>query len=712
MTQKSEHQVRGVDHTAFPTFDPAGTVRFYRDVSASRSCTRSAPRAGGRRTTRTSSTSSSTSATTTGSRSSTTSVSSRSTTDRGDVYAGFGPEVPEFFVRSRHLAIHVDDQDDLLEYRRRLDDSSWPVEMQIQHETIESIYTHDPNGYMVEFTRAMRPVTPQEDLDAEPDDRRAASTCVAEPEPTFGKLLTRKAELIVERAAAWEAGSASPRRGRAAHDRALRPRRPGEHAVAKVAGGGGPSVGKVGPYFEITADGPIVVDRRATGCRHAVWYSCIAGVAGSDRAARQGRAAGRPGMTSHRTARGRALRRGGRAPGLHGHERPRADHRRRRDGAWRARDGAGRADRRLPHAPAPGRHPPRPRAPAARARRRRVDPAHAVGEQRPDAGARAGAARRRRRHGVPARAGIRLDRPARTLRRRRRSSPSTSSRPGWRAPTGSRRPRAGGRPRSPTRDADGRRRRVPRSAPGPGAPAARLHRPLGRRRDRPARRGARARRVRPAQRLRRAAHRVVVHRGLPRALPRGSASPGSPASTPGPARTSPDRRGPGRAQAHGCGRGSPSGAGAGDHDGVPHRRRPPHGRPLARPERPALRLALRRPARPHQLRAGRVRPADDAGGVALDVVGPEPNADFVRCAPGVTVPTLFVELTGDQAAFPADATALTKAIGADDVTHVRVAGRHFGAAIADGATSGATLAGNAMAHWLGTRFPSAAYVSM
>lgn len=40
-------------------------------------------------------------------------------------------------------------------------------------------------------------------------------------------------------------------------------------------------VGRIGPYFEITADGPIVIDRRATGCRHAVWYSCIAGVAPS-----------------------------------------------------------------------------------------------------------------------------------------------------------------------------------------------------------------------------------------------------------------------------------------------------------------------------------------------------------------------------------------------------------------------------------------------
>lgn len=37
-------------------------------------------------------------------------------------------------------------------------------------------------------------------------------------------------------------------------------------------------VGKVGPYFEITSKNAIVVDRRATGCRHAVWYSAVAGL--------------------------------------------------------------------------------------------------------------------------------------------------------------------------------------------------------------------------------------------------------------------------------------------------------------------------------------------------------------------------------------------------------------------------------------------------
>lgn len=39
-------------------------------------------------------------------------------------------------------------------------------------------------------------------------------------------------------------------------------------------------VGKVGPYFVIESDAPISIDRRSTGARHAVWYSCLAGLDG------------------------------------------------------------------------------------------------------------------------------------------------------------------------------------------------------------------------------------------------------------------------------------------------------------------------------------------------------------------------------------------------------------------------------------------------
>ena len=199
-----DHRVKGVDHAAFPTFDPAGTVRFYRDVLGF-PVVHSICAVGwgpedhpdfihfffdignddriaffyyfG--------------------------TEAFNKTGRGDAYAAFGPEVPTYFIRSRHLAIHVDNYEDLMEYRRRLDASQWPVEMQIQHETIESIYTHDPNGYMIEITRALRPVTPAEDLDANLTID-ALLDVVAEPDPSLAKLLARKAELIVERAAQWE----------------------------------------------------------------------------------------------------------------------------------------------------------------------------------------------------------------------------------------------------------------------------------------------------------------------------------------------------------------------------------------------------------------------------------------------------------------------------------------------------------------------------
>jgi len=36
---------------------------------------------------------------------------------------------------------------------------------------------------------------------------------------------------------------------------------------------------RISDYVELAADGEIVIDRRATGVRHAVWYSTVAGVA-------------------------------------------------------------------------------------------------------------------------------------------------------------------------------------------------------------------------------------------------------------------------------------------------------------------------------------------------------------------------------------------------------------------------------------------------
>jgi len=79
------------------------------------------------------------------------------------------------------------------------------------------------------------------------------------------------------------------------------------------------------------------------------------------------------------------------------------------------------------------------------------------------------------------------------------------------------------------------------------------------------------------------------------------------------------------------------------------------------------------------------------------------NADFIRCAPGVTVPTLFIELTGDQAAFPADSRQMTGALGAEDLTTATVRGLHFGGSIAEGEPTGNELAATEIINWLSKR---------
>jgi hypothetical protein len=77
----------------------------------------------------------------------------------------------------------------------------------------------------------------------------------------------------------------------------------------------------------------------------------------------------------------------------------------------------------------------------------------------------------------------------------------------------------------------------------------------------------------------------------------------------------------------------------------------------------------------------------------------------VRCASGVTVPTLFIELTGDQTAFPADSHQMTGALGAKDLTTATatVRGLQSGGAIGEGEPTGNELAATEIIAWLAKR---------
>ena len=79
------------------------------------------------------------------------------------------------------------------------------------------------------------------------------------------------------------------------------------------------------------------------------------------------------------------------------------------------------------------------------------------------------------------------------------------------------------------------------------------------------------------------------------------------------------------------------------------------------------------------------------------------NATFLDCAPGVTVPTLLLEFTGDQASYPTDIAEMTNALGAHDLTVESVRGTHFGGPIAKGEPTGTSLAADKIEGWLKTR---------
>jgi pimeloyl-ACP methyl ester carboxylesterase len=76
------------------------------------------------------------------------------------------------------------------------------------------------------------------------------------------------------------------------------------------------------------------------------------------------------------------------------------------------------------------------------------------------------------------------------------------------------------------------------------------------------------------------------------------------------------------------------------------------------------------------------------------------NASFEKCGPELTVPTLMLEYTGDQAAFPSDMDDIFNSLGSPQKERHRVRGNHHGLALQEGEESGQILAGRHIQEWL------------
>ena len=80
------------------------------------------------------------------------------------------------------------------------------------------------------------------------------------------------------------------------------------------------------------------------------------------------------------------------------------------------------------------------------------------------------------------------------------------------------------------------------------------------------------------------------------------------------------------------------------------------------------------------------------------------NADFMRCAAGVRLPTLYLEFSGDQAVLPLASARMFDTLAAADKTRHVVRGQHFGQPLADGEPTGYAAANVHIESWMADRF--------
>ncbi|MCE4541754.1 MULTISPECIES: VOC family protein [unclassified Caballeronia] len=179
--------------------------------------------------------------------------------------AAHPPRPDDHVFDATHTAWLVDTQDELQAWKSRLEARGVEVSVETAHEVIESIYFRDPNGYFIEITRKLRALAP---LDA----RDAAATLEAAIE------LQNGATCIDE---VWARKAARLSESRATDGKTL------ELFVLNV-----PEFSTLidaarkldtcrvedqGDYTVISATEPVSFERRALGLKPAVWYGLFTG---------------------------------------------------------------------------------------------------------------------------------------------------------------------------------------------------------------------------------------------------------------------------------------------------------------------------------------------------------------------------------------------------------------------------------------------------
>lgn len=168
-----------------------------------------------------------------------------------------------------HTAWLVQDAAELRAWKERLESRGLNVSVETTHEVIESIYVRDPNGYFIEFTRKLRPLTAVDAADAaltlqaamEAEDQAAQA----------GRRVTRIDEVWARKGELLDGE-------RGAGVRLFVPQVEEFAALVRAARARSACrVGEVPGYHVIEADAPVEFGRRDLGLKPAVWWGLFTG---------------------------------------------------------------------------------------------------------------------------------------------------------------------------------------------------------------------------------------------------------------------------------------------------------------------------------------------------------------------------------------------------------------------------------------------------
>ena len=188
-------KLRGVDHTAHPTWKLKETVEFYRDIMGLPLVHAITAKGWGREKEQHADF-----------------LHIFFDSGNGSNIAFFyyiGTSQPEalkvpkgYMSMANHTAWSVESMDDLIAWKERLRSFSVNVSDEIRHETIESIYFRDPNFYPIEITLPLRKLDRLDATDAALTVEAAVELETAGRFDAIESMWKRKAELVQQRMSA------------------------------------------------------------------------------------------------------------------------------------------------------------------------------------------------------------------------------------------------------------------------------------------------------------------------------------------------------------------------------------------------------------------------------------------------------------------------------------------------------------------------------